>query len=770
MELLNQSIQQGKTILLVIILGVFFIVASSPTNIPKITILGDNPVTIEKGAVYNDAGATADDIEDGEVDVITTGISTVDTSIVGTYIVTYTATDQDTNQTIATRKVIVKESISSNKDTIILSIETGSQIYIDDISTIVTYPITIKDDTATWDQPFWDFFEDKGRYGSSQIVKGNLTLSFTVNKNGTIVVQTKSSDKNDHLFVFLNGGWKEYNLTSSSWLYEASRKLYVKFRDNNLLSGNILSDDKEFSTATMSQNNYFQEDITIIMSRLAHHQMDYSWITKETIEWQKKQNTKWSPIASKPDQNANISRSFSIQNNTATSAVFLLMAWADNHMTSETKVEGLKNIEDYSYGYHGDILQCDSTEGWCKAWNESCCAIRMINKGSIPTKVTMKARTTWSTVRPAFVIAAFGDITTNNHTESPTPGDDNNPAPLRFVLPSQDKTDSFLFKKTSQKISYGADYNQACINEFGSDWTLADWNNLKNYFLSGKDMKTLVSRLGLDAENDSAWVTKDDDNSYSGSRDYYMSYHNHQKPSHYLAHENIDNYFLSLGSWYSPQYSLCIKKSNNLSNGLVAYYPFNGNANDESGSGNDGVVNGATLAIDRNGNAKSAYSFDGVNDNITTGSTFGDNATQISVNLWFKSNSLKTRWSGILGRDRGAANIDDVWNIILSKNEIKTEIVEKGNREFSLSHPIDTSWHNLSMVYNGVTHVLKLYYDGSLKNQLTTDVGILNSTPELTLSIGSYSNNTFMFNGLIDDIRIYDRALSESEIQELYAR
>ena len=117
-----------------------------------------------------------------------------------------------------------------------------------------------------------------------------------------------------------------------------------------------------------------------------------------------------------------------------------------------------------------------------------------------------------------------------------------------------------------------------------------------------------------------------------------------------------------------------------------------------------------------------------MNDNITTGSTFGDNATQISVNLWFKSNSLKTRWSGILGRDRGAANIDDVWNIILSKNEIKTEIVEKGNREFSLSHPIDTSWHNLSMVYNGVTHVLKLYYDGSLKNQLTTDVGILNST------------------------------------------
>ena len=441
MELLNQSIQQGKKILLVIILGVFFIVASSPINVPKITILGDNPVTIEKGGVYNDAGATADDVEDGEVDVITTGISAVDTSIVGTYIVTYTATDQDTNKTIATRTVIVKEkSISSNKDTIIFSVETGSKIYIDDISTIITYPITIKGDTATWDQPFWDFFEQKGPHGSGQIVKGNLTLSFTVNKNGKITVKTKSADKNDHLFVFLSSwsrGTVEYDKISSNWLYQTSKQLYKKLKDNSLLSEKILLDDKAFKNASMGYKNYFSNDITVIMSRLTHHQMDYSWITKGAIEWQKRENAKWSPIASKPDQNENISRSFSIKNNTATSAVFHLTAWADNGMTSEVKIEGLKNIEDYSYTYDGDILQCDSTEGWCKAWNHSCCEISMINKGSIPTKVTMKARTTWSSVVPTFLLATFGDITTSNHAESPTPGDDKNPAPLRFVLPSQ---------------------------------------------------------------------------------------------------------------------------------------------------------------------------------------------------------------------------------------------------------------------------------------------------------------------------------------------
>jgi hypothetical protein len=48
-----------------------------------------------------------------------------------------------------------------------------------------------------------------------------------------------------------------------------------------------------------------------------------------------------------------------------------------------------------------------------------------------------------------------------------------------------------------------------------------------------------------------------------------------------------------------------------LKDGLVAHYPFNGNANDESGNGNNGTVNGATLTTDRFGNMNKAYSFDG---------------------------------------------------------------------------------------------------------------------------------------------------------------
>ena len=64
-------------------------------------------------------------------------------------------------------------------------------------------------------------------------------------------------------------------------------------------------------------------------------------------------------------------------------------------------------------------------------------------------------------------------------------------------------------------------------------------------------------------------------------------------------------------------------------NGLVAWYPFNGNANDSSGNGNHGTNNGATLTTDRFGNANSAYTFDGKGNDITSGSS-----TTLAINMY----------------------------------------------------------------------------------------------------------------------------------------
>ena len=71
------------------------------------------------------------------------------------------------------------------------------------------------------------------------------------------------------------------------------------------------------------------------------------------------------------------------------------------------------------------------------------------------------------------------------------------------------------------------------------------------------------------------------------------------------------------------------------SNGLVGWWPFNGNANDESGNGNNGTVNGATLTTDRFGISNKAYNFDGIDDfidlqNLTSNQDF-------SYSLWFNA-------------------------------------------------------------------------------------------------------------------------------------
>ena len=77
---------------------------------PVVTILGANPVNILVGNTYTDAGATSTDNVDGVIDVITTGLP-IDTSVVATFTVTYTATDSSNNVTTATRTVNVAQDV-----------------------------------------------------------------------------------------------------------------------------------------------------------------------------------------------------------------------------------------------------------------------------------------------------------------------------------------------------------------------------------------------------------------------------------------------------------------------------------------------------------------------------------------------------------------------------------------------------------------------------------------------------------------------------------
>jgi hypothetical protein len=210
-----------------------------------------------------------------------------------------------------------------------------------------------------------------------------------------------------------------------------------------------------------------------------------------------------------------------------------------------------------------------------------------------------------------------------------------------------------------------------------------------------------------------------------------------------------------------------------LQTGLVAHYPFNGNANDESGNGNNGTVNGATLTTDRFGNANKAYSFDG-NDWIEAPNSISLNSPALNKTLTISSWVKINEWSGVIAQD---------WGIILSKSFAGNSTCEffaaitrnggiygAGTYNFSLNQ-----WYHIVQTVERANNILlvKSYVNGQFVGSTTDDnylLGVSYFTPQTNnLYIGADPiGYTEYCKGAIDDIRIYNRVLSESEISQLY--
>ncbi len=204
-------------------------------------------------------------------------------------------------------------------------------------------------------------------------------------------------------------------------------------------------------------------------------------------------------------------------------------------------------------------------------------------------------------------------------------------------------------------------------------------------------------------------------------------------------------------------------------NGLVGYWPFNGNANDMSTNANNGTNNGATLTTDRFGNTASAYSFNGTSNYIKV---LDNNSLDLTQNLtlssWIEPNSLNAE-QGILGKGTNTTSTGYALHHKVLNPE-KTG-VSLQNLSTSSTTFINTSqlsinnWHHLLATYNGSE--LKLYLNGVLVNTTTTNIQLVSNS--LTdLFIGSEFSNFRYFNGKIDDVGIWNRALTEQEISDLF--
>ncbi len=228
------------------------------------------------------------------------------------------------------------------------------------------------------------------------------------------------------------------------------------------------------------------------------------------------------------------------------------------------------------------------------------------------------------------------------------------------------------------------------------------------------------------------------------------------------------------------------------SNGLVGWWPFSGNANDESGNGNNGTVNGATLSIDRFGDANSTFSFNGVDNKILFNLNSISNSfplnTESTSSIWVKSidqNGPLISMQG-LGGIEYLLHIGTLADIIQSPGNfgmlVRDNCCGTGNNIFG-SSVVDNNWHMLTIV-RLVNGTLLLYKDGILQaSSPVGQSGTLTFNPttmafgaDESWIIGAQSGNCNScnsvdqrhFSGLIDDAGIWNRALTQQEITALF--
>ena len=223
---------------------------------------------------------------------------------------------------------------------------------------------------------------------------------------------------------------------------------------------------------------------------------------------------------------------------------------------------------------------------------------------------------------------------------------------------------------------------------------------------------------------------------------------------------------------------------------LVAYYPFDGNAYDASRNGHNGIVHGAELTDDRHGESQKAYYFDGNLSYIDLGNSLELKRymSDYSLSGWIKINSYPPTYNSIIISNKNpdtdpksgsfigiggllsslSKRIEFVQNTILTDDEFTFDFMSSNTQV-----ELDT-WYFFCVTYE---------YNGNLSNRIRIYVnGLLESQKLMGEILDPGDVNTYLgcepelypvdysFHGSMDEIKIFDYALSEEEVMRLYGQ
>ncbi len=218
--------------------------------------------------------------------------------------------------------------------------------------------------------------------------------------------------------------------------------------------------------------------------------------------------------------------------------------------------------------------------------------------------------------------------------------------------------------------------------------------------------------------------------------------------------------------------------------GLIAYYPFNDNANDESGYGNNGTLYGPVPVADRYSVANSAYNFDGINDYILINDPVPPALqiqNEITLSAWIYAANHPgsgNLWL-IAGSQCDACGSSGASIFLDGRTNSDGQTCPPGHIHFQIG---DGSWHvsntKTQVPLNQWVYVVatrkanedaKIYYNGVQQPLTSVPWSGAISYSGAYFAIGRQRdyNNRF-FTGIIDEVRVYNRALSESDVNDLY--